>query len=931
MKSTILSFFILLILAASCAEDGPGFVPEIKISDSDTLLTFKAMSDAKPISIETNLEELNVESSENWCKASYDNNQLRLFIEANTDYKERTCEVRIYSNSISKSIKVFQLGENPTIKLTPKNKILDHRGGDFKVKVITNLDLNVITNNWIKQKQSQNSKKTKVEETYTFTAQTTQSIRKGFIIFKQTDGEYVDTLFVYQNITNGDYQPDETITFEKDNKLKINSVKLTPSDKYHPGSEITKVIDGNIETGFHSPWGGIPQDMSLEMEFELEASSAKIANYVLLHPRLSGPNGVIKKAKLYVTTKDNPNYVEVANINAPMLNKAVKIEFKTPIINPRKFKLIAIDGYNDGYGTKFISLNEFEVYESKSISSLGNDVNIFTDFSCSALKPGTSLSNIQDMKNDFLKNIATYLHLNKYDTCFRIQEYAAYRPVYELSNELKTSNFNYFENPTGIYFEANQEVVVFVGETNGETISLKIKDFSVDNGVEKDYPLSEGVNTISIKNKGNGYINYYTRNYKTAKDITVHIASASVTGYFDINKHDNINGSEILEKAVSPIIDIKGNYVNLIYLVSDMKLHSKQNMYDLIKVYDNVILEEYKMMGLDKFNRMPKNHLLGRVMWSNYMHADGLGAAFNTSTMAGIGKASVVKNNLWGISHEFGHVLQTRPGFKWNGTTEVTNNIFSVWNDYLFNENGYNRLEDESGGAKFRGFHKEAIVNKKNWGKLGDVFADLVPLWQLQLYYHLAGEGNSWHKPYCYADVFEKVRVTDESGFNNGELQLNFIKYCCDAVQEDLTHFFETIGMLKEIDADIDDYQKDHRTITIKMIEDVKSYCSKYSKPATDYIHYISANSYKTYKNKRAVEGTYNKGISGETKKIIKHLNWKNVTVYETYNGQNLTNVTIYGAGGNKKIETVVPYPYGSTRIEAVAWDGTKTLVFGNR
>jgi hypothetical protein len=585
------------------------------------------------------------------------------------------------------------------------------------------------------------------------------------------------------------------------------------------------------------------------------------------------------------------------------------------------------------------------------MENVKSDLEVFTDLSFSELSAGIDVHRIAKMQNAFLRNIAINIHQDKYKKRYRVQNYKPYRSLASLSNELKTSWFNQFENPTGIYFEEGDKAIVFVESSNSENISLRVTDFSQHGGKDVVYPLRKGINIFKLRGKGNSYISYYSDDYKNLDPAKIHIATGKVSGYFDRAIHNNKDGEKILDNAVSPIIDIKGKYVNLAYSVSAMKNYSYSNLLDLIIKYDKLIYEEYKMMGLDKYNRVPNNHLFGRVIWEGYMHADGWGAAFHNSTMNTVGNVTKIDNFLWGISHEFGHVLQTRPGMKWNGTTEVTNNIFSTWNEHILNSKEYHRLEDEDAGAKLKTFFDGGLVEKKLWNFHGDAFTHLVPMWQLQLYYHLAGEGNPWQVKYFYADIFEKVRNTNETGFTNGELQINFIKYACDVAKTDLTDFFKITGMLAEVDQTIHDYQKDHRTITTQMIDEVVNYAKKYPKPATEYIHYISYYSIDAYKNKLTVEGVYNKGITSDKRnlwkfagdkwdksgwksldvKIVSSSIWKNVVAYETFDKNNkLIAVSAVGFGGGK-IETVVEYPSNSTRIEAVAWDGTRTLVYGKR
>ncbi|WP_430820089.1 hypothetical protein [Carboxylicivirga caseinilyticus] len=160
---------------------------------------------------------------------------------------------------------------------------------------------------------------------------------------------------------------------------------------------------------------------------------------------------------------------------------------------------------------------------------------------------------------------------------------------------------------------------------------------------------------------------------------------------------------------------------------------------------------------------------------------------------------------------------------------------------------------------------------------------------------------------------------------------MNFVKNTCDALQYDLSDFFIKTGMLKVIDKSIDDYGIAQKTITQAMIDDVINYASQYSKPDCDNIFYISGNSIDAFKYRRQVEGAYNVGVSGTTTKSISHSNWQNVVVFETYADNRLTNITMVGTGSASNIISKVPYPSGSTRIEAIGYDGEKVLVTGAR
>ncbi len=453
-----------------------------------------------------------------------------------------------------------------------------------------------------------------------------------------------------------------------------------------------------------------------------------------------------------------------------------------------------------------------------------------------------------------------------------------------------------------------------------------------------------------MKGKGNGYINYYTSDYKTAGDIKINIASGKVNGYFDVERDTEDDGKKLLDNAVSEIMDIRGTRTQLAYSVKSLRTHCYGRMGELIKEYDNIIRQEQLMLGLEKYNRQPKNHMLGRVIWDGNMHADGWGAAFHDNTMTDLANPTKLRKSNWGVAHEFGHVNQVRPGMNWVGTTECTNNIYSVWVQYCYTPDNL-RLEHESiagiKGGRYNAFLNNALIKGQEWGLQGgpdanygankegkwggDHFVKLAPLWQLQLYYHIAGEGNSWNKPYFWADIFEKVRNTNETGLSQGQLQVNFVKNTCDAVQEDLSDFFVKIGMLKVVDKDVDDYTSARKTITQPMIDEAINYAKKYPKPQTNCIYYISGNSIDAYKHKRQVSGQYNSGVSGSTVKQILHSDWKNAVVFETYAGNELLKITMVGTGSANNTFTSVPYPAEATRIEAVGYDGKRILVCGTQ
>lgn len=583
----------------------------------------------------------------------------------------------------------------------------------------------------------------------------------------------------------------------------------------------------------------------------------------------------------------------------------------------------------------------------ETISS--QDSQLFTGTNYSGLKPGTSRIQINSIQNPALRQAAESMKEGTYDVARRVRTYEAYEPVDDLRKRLKTNAYSQFENPTGIFFAKGDQAVLFVENAGGEDVRLKIRDFGPDKSGEKTYELKNGLNIIDVDNKGLGYISYYTPKFETAPKVRINIMSGEVNGIFDASVHNNEDWKKLLDSAACEVVDMVGRHVHLVYPVAQLKEGCPENGVEIMQLYDYIINQQHEVMGLVKYGKQPKNRMFGRVAWGAFMFADGMGAGYGEGVIKGISNPDQLKNGSWGVAHEFGHVNQVRPGMKWVSTTEVTNNIFSIWTQYHLNPS-YINLEDEEcldeegkriSGGRMVGYLNSALVNGEQWlcqkgqDKMkdyqngGDHFTKLCPLWQLQLYFAVAKRGN----PDFYPDIFEIVRNTNEEGMSNGRLQLNFMKNACDVTKQNLTVFFESIGMLKPIDKDMDDYSRGQLTITEKDCDELKAYAAQYPAPDSPVIYYISSKSVDAFRDKLPVKGEYGKGITdnGDQTLTIEGDLWENATVFETWQGDKLLKIALVGTGFKDSSATIVRYPEGATRVEAVAWDGTRTLVHGKR
>ena len=166
------------------------------------------------------------------------------------------------------------------------------------------------------------------------------------------------------------------------------------------------------------------------------------------------------------------------------------------------------------------------------------------------------------------------------------------------------------------------------------------------------------------------------------------------------------------------------------------------------------------------------------VMYHAYMYATWYHTAYVVGTAEAILDPAKMRNResqgaAWGPSHEIGHMHQIRPGLLWAGMTECTVNIPSEYiTTYVFKQPS--RLQEERMGdgnnryslafshiiAGEAPFCTSGSTNSKDGIMQGvDVFKQLVPFWQLELYFgKVLGRSPGETSPATSSDGASSVR-----------------------------------------------------------------------------------------------------------------------------------------------------------------------------
>jgi hypothetical protein len=480
------------------------------------------------------------------------------------------------------------------------------------------------------------------------------------------------------------------------------------------------------------------------------------------------------------------------------------------------------------------------------IEALRADRKFFTDASCSQLRSGVSSQDLAGFKSDLLKTMAAAMLEGTYDTTYRAAGYEAYPSPSALGRTLKLGDgFSRYENITGIYLEAGQHVVL-VGDTGGKQLWLLIPDWMRKPaagvnpakdpngwGLRKQVMLlQEGVNVVQVTKSGNAYVSYFDEHAEQAPKVPIHFPTGKVNGFFDAARHTSADWDRLLDQAVSPILDARGRHIQVAYPVEWLNVYTRGKGVELIRNYDAMLHHHYTLMGLVKYNKVPKNHILARVNFNYYMFRDNDGVAYlgNQSTMLKVADPNIVITGdpCWGFCHEVGHVLQMRPQMTWGGMTEVSNNLFSM---YTVGQMGNpSRLKAQKNYASARKNIIEAEP-RKSFLEAPNVFDRLVPFWQLHLYFSRNGR-----RFLCRRDGADANRPHAGSGDDSIKNQFEFVKICCDVAKLDLTDFFDKWGFFWVGELTVNDYHKYRFTIIQQMVDETKSYITKrqYPKPGVD-------------------------------------------------------------------------------------------------
>lgn len=365
----------------------------------------------------------------------------------------------------------------------------------------------------------------------------------------------------------------------------------------------------------------------------------------------------------------------------------------------------------DGTMTRTIIATQEEerAYETLADASAA-ELAIFGNDIYSELRPGVTQADINALQNPFCRIMATNLYNGTYSTEYRAASYPCRLSYTVLSKEWCAPGkyYSQIDNPTGINIRSRQKQAIIVsGIPSDITATLCImawyvgKDGDHFDGADPHsttFTLRNGLNIIDYKYDWDGlaYIQYYAnsraRYEQGVPNIKVHFINGEQNGILTPDK-SNEEMYAMCKKAAESgniCIDLLGKKVQSVWTAAGMRDYCKASdgkslgYRQYLNFLDTLLQWEHRVIGFEKYNRIPDNHTFAYTNYQYYMFQGGLGVSFHHNQEQRVINCQTMMlrdyDAVWGFSHEWGHQHQMHPYLCWGGCAEVTNNIFSYYN-----------------------------------------------------------------------------------------------------------------------------------------------------------------------------------------------------------------------------------------------------------
>lgn len=505
------------------------------------------------------------------------------------------------------------------------------------------------------------------------------------------------------------------------------------------GEEIERTLDQNTGTLFHTDYHqAINADNPAILRYTL--NEAKKLQKVIYVPRKDGQNnGNFGMVEVAYRTENNDQFTVLVSKDFGKTNNNTEIDFTSIEEAVKEVRFTVSSGAGN-----FASCAEMEFYETKTRS---NDYVIFKDELYTQLVDGTTQTDIDALTDPFVKELAQDIFDQNYNTDYRVAEFPCLLSPHTLSAEWNTPGklYDQLQGVTGINISKGRNVVIVSGANPNVSLTLKVVAWYAGELVqnehgewigvgpaEKVYSLTNGVNIINYDNNYDGlaYISYYAdENPENYSPVQVHFVYGQVNGYLTPDK-TNEEMHQICANARNTCMDLVGKHVHSVWTAKGLHDYCKASdgtslgYRQYMNVLDSLIAWEHRLLGFQKYDRVPQNKTMAYVNYTYYMFQGGYGVSFKFDQEQRVLNCQTLMHQdgdaIWGLSHEWGHQHQMQPYFCWAGLGESSNNMNSCENVLRM---GYHdswhagRIKNNWNNAYTHFFEGKTTINKDAYGK----------------------------------------------------------------------------------------------------------------------------------------------------------------------------------------------------------------------
>ncbi|MBR5455128.1 MAG: M60 family metallopeptidase [Rikenellaceae bacterium] len=490
------------------------------------------------------------------------------------------------------------------------------------------------------------------------------------------------------------------------------------------------------------------------------------------------------------------------------------------------------------------------------------------------------------------------------------------------------------------------------------------------------YRLKKGRNVIQPANRGLMYIFWHTEDYASQPRVRINFANSCVNGYFNAETDAPEDWYPIMmQSGVSPEphFDIITDNVIMNFTKTTLREFSFGKNPELheramrtIMIFDTVTRIQQIIQGFDKYAALGRERVYHNRAPFYAAYGDCFGGAGAYATVYGNrNMAHDILNpdhmwpenfdpakldngkvgHCWGLAHELGHNNQTGH-FGWRGLGEVSNNLmgaitqttfFGEGNTTMRFNNHFNRamrdmvtrwVVDPDGTERHLTYCES--VNTPQYGvkrasddpnhqPMVDPTTQLVPFWQLYLYYHRV-----LGKTDFYPDFYELCRLDTpilfKDWFLNGGMESSaqqeyamyeFMVKTSKAAGEDLSGFcndWHLPGINNRMLCS--HYGQSIITTTQEEIDKRVKICNQYPKPEMNPL-YINDLNLDLYRNRTPLTvGTYT--VDDNMKMYFMNSDWSGVAAWALVDPETERVMGIY-----QGVDDYINYRYYTSVYEA--------------